>query len=76
VKRADVTFLINGNAGEWRVLNRHSTTDSDGVFQVCRPMFDLGRKAIIRVRGAGRETVEEQSTLSTRLTVVRVVGHP
>jgi hypothetical protein len=75
MKRADVTFLINGNAGEWRVLNRHSTTDSDGVFQVCRPMFDLGRNAIIRVRAAGGGTVEEQATLSTRLTVVRV-GHP
>jgi hypothetical protein len=69
---ADVTFLIKGKLGEWRVLNRHSTTDSTGVFQVCRPSFDLGVKAIVRVRATGGETVERPATLSTTLTTVRV----
>lgn len=73
VSHADVTFLINGNAGEWRVLNRHSTTDLDGVFQVCRPSYDLGRNLIVRVRRAGDESVEQSAKLSTTLTVVHVL---
>jgi hypothetical protein len=68
----EVTFLIKGKLGEWRVLNRRTTTDSAGVFQACRPAYDLGQHMIIRVRGAQGASAEQPVTLSTTLTAVRI----
>jgi hypothetical protein len=78
VANAKVTFAFQTDAGLWTQLPNYYTTGTDGVFQSCSRMYEVGRAVKMRVARQGMAPVETLQPIAANLTalVVRVPAAP